>query len=244
MADSVKIRIEGDDAPFRQTLAGIEPAVQAALRGVSSAADRMTQDLSARMGAADFAGTGAAAIDAVAGGLASNPAARNAALQAAQAAVRAMNQAAAASSAGRSTAQGLANGILSGRGAVVAAARAVAQAAASAMRAALKIHSPSRVTMELGEQTGAGFELGLANSLGDAIQSARGIVGSMNLVPRPSAPDLTGALASAAGSIADAEGARPIYLNVNGRTLAAVTAGDTRRAQNSYNRTMALGVGK
>ena len=31
MADSVIIRIEGDDAPFQKTLAGIEPAVAAAL---------------------------------------------------------------------------------------------------------------------------------------------------------------------------------------------------------------------
>ena len=61
---------------------------------------------------------------------------------------------------------------------------------------------------------------------------------------RLSAPDLGSAFASAAGSIADAEGSRPIYLNVNGRTLATVTAADTRRAQNIYNRTIALGVGK
>ena len=244
MADGVIRRIEGDDAPFQKTLAGIEPAVQAALRGVSASAAAVLRGISAQMEAADFAGAGSAAMDALAAGMRGNPATHSAALSVARSAALAMNQSAAAASAGRSTAQGLANGILSGRGAVVAAARTVARAAAAAMRSELQIHSPSRVTERLGEMTGQGFELGMVESLNDAIRSAQGIVGSMNLTPRLSAPDLSSAFASAAGSIADAEGARPIYLNVNGRTLATVTAADTRRAQNSYNRTIALGVGK
>ena len=146
--------------------------------------------------------------------------------------------------AGKMFSAGIATGILSGRSGVISAAISVARAAVSAMRSELQIHSPSRVTQKLGRYTGQGFEQGMVESLNAAIRSAQGIVGSMNLTPRLSAPDLSSAFASAAGSIADAEVSRPIYLNVNGRTLATVTAADTRRAQNSYNRTIALGVGK
>ena len=150
----------------------------------------------------------------------------------------------AGNSAGRMFASGIARGILSGRSNVVNAAVSIARAAVYAIRRELQIASPSKVTMQLGRYTGQGFEQGMVESLNDAIRSAQSVVGSMNLTPRLNAPDLSSAFASAAGSIADAEGSRPIYLNVNGRTLATVTAADTRRAQNSYNRSIALGVGK
>ncbi len=150
----------------------------------------------------------------------------------------------AGNSAGRMFSAGIARGILSGRSGVVNAAVSIARAAVAAIRQELEIASPSRVTTQLGRYTGLGFEQGMVESLNSAIRSAQSVVGSMNLTPRLTAPDLSSAFASAAGSIADAEGSRPIYLNVNGRTLASVTAADTRRAQNSYNRSIALGVGK
>ena len=146
--------------------------------------------------------------------------------------------------AGKMLSAGIATGILSGRSGVISAAISVARAAVSAMRSALQINSPSRVTAELGQMTGKGFEIGLTESLNAAIRSAQSAVGSLNLAPRLTAPDLSSAFTSAAQSVADAEGARPIYLNVNGRTLASVTAGDNFRAQNRYNRSIALGVGK
>ena len=145
---------------------------------------------------------------------------------------------------GRMFSEGIASGIRSGRSGVVNAAIEVARAAVTAIKTELQIHSPSRVTEGLGEMTGKGFEIGMVESLNSAVRAAQSVVGSMNLTPRLTAPELGSAFASAAGSIADAESARPIYLNVNGRTLASVTAGDTRRAQNSYNRSIALGVGK
>ena len=139
---------------------------------------------------------------------------------------------------------GIASGIRAGRSSVINAAVSVAKAAVTALKDELEIHSPSRVTAEIGRFTGKGFELGMVESLNSAVRAAQSVVGSMNLTPRLTAPDLGSAFASAAGSIVDAESARPIYLNVNGRALASVTAGDTRRAQNSYNRSIALGVGK
>lgn len=146
--------------------------------------------------------------------------------------------------AGRMFSAGVASGIRAGRSGVVNAAVSVARAAVSAMRSELQIHSPSRVTAEIGRYTDEGFEMGMVESLHSAVRAAQSVVGNMNLTPRLTAPDLGSAFASAAGSIADAESARPIYLNVNGRTLATVTAADTRRAQNNYNRSIALGVGK
>lgn len=146
--------------------------------------------------------------------------------------------------AGRMFASGIALGILSGRSGVVNAAISIARAAVVAIKNELQIASPSRVTAELGKYTGKGFEVGMVESLNAAIRSAQSVVGGMNLSPRLSAPDLGSAFAAAAGSIADAESMRPIYLNVNGRQLATVTAADMRRAQNSYNRQLALGVGK
>ena len=65
------------------------------------------------------------------------------------------------SQAGLQAAQGLANGIQSGQSQVMAAARQVAQAASNALRAALEIHSPSKVTQEMGQQ----FHQGLINGI-------------------------------------------------------------------------------
>lgn len=79
----------------------------------------------------------------------------------------------AAFSAGASLSQGFANGILSRKGAVVAAANQVAAAATSRIRSALKIHSPSKVTFELGENFGAGFAGGVAASIRQVQAGAR-----------------------------------------------------------------------
>lgn len=79
----------------------------------------------------------------------------------------------AAFSAGASLSQGFANGILSRKGAVIAAANQVASAATSRIRSALKIHSPSKVSFELGEYFGAGFAGGVAASIQQVQAGAR-----------------------------------------------------------------------
>ncbi|MBQ9263742.1 MAG: hypothetical protein IJ189_05965 [Clostridia bacterium] len=63
--------------------------------------------------------------------------------------------------AGAAAGDGLRSGILSRRGAVVSAAQAVARAAANALRGTLDIHSPSRVTY----QVGAFFDQGLLDGM-------------------------------------------------------------------------------
>lgn len=64
-------------------------------------------------------------------------------------------------SAGSFLGQGLASGIGGMTRTVMTAAAKLAGAAASKIKSALKIHSPSRVTRELGSYTGQGFVLGL-----------------------------------------------------------------------------------
>ena len=66
-------------------------------------------------------------------------------------------------SAGVNTGAGFARGLASQRGAVVSQAQAIANAASSAIQSALKIKSPSRVMMALGEFTGQGFINGIAS---------------------------------------------------------------------------------
>jgi len=61
--------------------------------------------------------------------------------------------------------QGLARGIDAGANSAMAAARRVASSVATTMRNSLKIHSPSRVTEEIGEFTAEGVEVGMLNRL-------------------------------------------------------------------------------
>lgn len=147
-------------------------------------------------------------------------------------------------SAGEYLGDGLANGIASKRSAVMAQARSIANAAAAAIRSALQISSPSKVTTQLGEYTGEGFEIGLTDSLTRAVESARRIAGTLNLTPRMDFPDVTGALTGAVGSIYEAESGRSINLYINGKQMATTTAGDNRWAQANRARRIALGVGR
>ena len=114
----------------------------------------------------------------------------------------------------------------------------------SRFRNLLEVKSPSRVTMRIGEYTGEGFEIGIVRSLKHAVAAAEGLVGSMNLQTKLTAPALTGAFNSAAQDIADAEAGRPLVLMIDGKEVGQVTAPYSRTAQNSYNHSIALGVGK
>jgi hypothetical protein len=65
-----------------------------------------------------------------------------------------------ANAAGSQAMAGFENGIRARGAGAIAAARSIAAQAAAAMRQALKIHSPSRVTTKIGEQTGEGLAKG------------------------------------------------------------------------------------
>ena len=75
-------------------------------------------------------------------------------------------------SAGARAGDGLCSGILSRQGAVVSAARAIANAAAAALRGALSIHSPSRITFEVGQLFDEGLLRGISQSAGQVEKEA------------------------------------------------------------------------
>ncbi|WP_220185023.1 phage tail tape measure protein [Thermoactinomyces daqus] len=66
---------------------------------------------------------------------------------------------------GLAVASGFANGILGGKWGVISAAGAIAEAAWATIKKKMGIHSPSRVTMELGKYTALGFEEGMKSRL-------------------------------------------------------------------------------
>ena len=79
--------------------------------------------------------------------------------------------------AGVNAGEGLRSGLLSQRGSVAAAARALADAAASAPRGALRIHSPSRLTYEVGQYFDEGLLQGIAGSAGRVEKEAGDLAG-------------------------------------------------------------------
>lgn len=81
-------------------------------------------------------------------------------------------------SAGRNMIQGLISGIKSAAASVASAARSVVQGAINAAKSALKIHSPSRVFIEIGEFTGEGFVLGMDRKADSVANSAANLADS------------------------------------------------------------------
>ncbi len=73
---------------------------------------------------------------------------------------------------GAQAAEGLKDGLLSRRFAVAEAARLLADAAASALRDALSIHSPSRLTFQVGAFFDDGLLRGIAGSAGQVEKEA------------------------------------------------------------------------
>src|SRR5699024_11276288 len=69
-------------------------------------------------------------------------------------------------SAGAQAMAGLQSGLNSRRGGVMATARGIANSVSRTIKKSLKVKSPSRVLMEVGEWTGKGLEVGLRNSIG------------------------------------------------------------------------------
>lgn len=71
--------------------------------------------------------------------------------------------------AGQDTNKGYSEGIWSNIGRITSAGQGIANAVLSAVQNKLKIRSPSRVMKELGRYTGEGFEIGLDESMKDAL---------------------------------------------------------------------------
>lgn len=75
-------------------------------------------------------------------------------------------------SAGANTGAGFIKGLSSQRGSIMNYASGLAKAAMNSMRSYLKIKSPSRVAMEIGEYTGEGFSIGMLNTESNIEDSA------------------------------------------------------------------------
>lgn len=99
--------------------------------------------------------------------------------------------------AGEHAGDGLSRGILSRKSAVVAAANAVAQAAANALRSALKVHSPSKITYEVGsffdQGLVGGISAGAAQVEKEAAALGQTAAGALDIkdVPLPGFPSLS-----------------------------------------------------
>jgi hypothetical protein len=81
---------------------------------------------------------------------------------------------------GENAGNALALGLLSKKDTVVRSARLVADAAKNALKEALDIHSPSRVTMKMGQRFDEGFVKGLAAGRANVQDAAAGI-GNLSL---------------------------------------------------------------
>lgn len=145
--------------------------------------------------------------------------------------------------AGKYVMAGLKAGLASKADEIYALCKQVADKIAEVTSAALEVNSPSKVFMRIGRSTGEGFELGVRDSMQNAVKAAQDVVSNMNLNTRV-LPDFEGAISGAVTSVYAAENSRPIYLNVNGKSLARVISKDTQQATNNANRRVGLGVGK
>lgn len=192
-------------------------------------------------------------LAAIFGGVATNAA--NASLDAAASAGAAVGEAATSEeksvmydggkSAGSWMDVGAAQGIRSGASAVIDAAVSVAKRTIAAFKNILGIASPSKVMMELGAFTGEGYAIGLRNSMANAVNVAKQMSGEvvtaaeLSRSTRFNIPDLSQEIV-----LASQQSQQPVNLYVNGRQLGKVMAADNQAAQNSHNRSIALGVGK
>jgi TP901 family phage tail tape measure protein len=150
----------------------ITTGMTAAQTAVTTAISAMTADFEQFATAAEAAGQQAG--DGFNQGITAGLQAAQAAAQAAvDAIIGILNSAAdGAYAAGEAVGEGFAAGMEASLGRVQAAAAAMADAAAEGLAAAAQIASPSKVSMALGEQFGAGFQLGIAGAAPNAAQAS------------------------------------------------------------------------
>lgn len=142
-------------------------------------------------------------------------------------------------SAGSFVSQGFAQGMLSMLGVIQSAASKMAAAADKAIRAKAKIHSPSKISTEDGEDYGQGWVNGILSKAKDAWNAAEKLVS----MPTVATPDLamaySGELSSDYDYYRQSEYTIEVPLSVDGREFARATASytqdelDKKQARNS-----------
>lgn len=152
-----------------------------------------------------------------------------------------------ARSAGLALGQGFAGGISSSYGAVMSAANRIANAAVARIRSALKIHSPSKVSWEMGGFFGEGFAEGICASVRMAQQSVGALsAAALDALPSRAAdmdlPDMDadGLVGSMGRAVQDALGGTklviPMY--VDGMKLGEASIQGINRVTRSTGRMM------
>ena len=137
-----------------------------------------------------------------------------------------------ARSAGAYISLGFASGMRSQLGAIRSAAAQMAAAADKAVRAKAKIHSPSRVSAQLGQYWGEGFKNGMLDMVGSIKKASQRLIN----IPAISAPGLS--LAYEGGMVGDYEYYRNsnytivVPVEIDGREVAKVTAPYTEEELN------------
>lgn len=117
---------------------------------------------------------------------------------------------------GKDVMTGFRNGINNMKNSIMSTARGIADSVTGTIKSALKIHSPSRVMEDIGEDTGAGFDIGLADKVRDIAKRARDIAGS-------ALPNISPTMAMAGGGTVNHSGTIRIEgVNDQGQFINAV----------------------
>ena len=125
------------------------------------------------------------------------------------------------------------------------AAYNIASQAAKGAAAGQNSASPSKVAIGLGHDFGEGYTIGLRDSMERAAAVAKKMTGdvatsaTLTQSMRVNIPTLTQDII-----MANEQSDRSVNLYVNGKELGRVMAADNQMAQNRYNRSIAMGVGK
>lgn len=159
-------------------------------------------------------------------------------------AVDAMDGYTGAQTSGSHTIDGLLSGLSGGLSALYAAGARAAQTFKAGYDNVMQIESPSRAMMESGRFTGQGLEIGLRESIQKAVNVANGIMGGLTTGANFRRVSFVGNMPDIRQEVALANEQQPVNLYVNGKQLGEVMSEDTSRAQNAYNRSIALGVGR
>lgn len=138
---------------------------------------------------------------------------------------------------GRDIIQGLVNGISGMMGTVKEKVKEIASLIPDGVKDFLGIHSPSRVLMELGEFTGAGFVKGI----GSMVSDVKGISRDMAYAAVPSTPYRGSASASSATTTQRISVEVPLYLD--SREIARATVDDINSMLSSKARVTARSIG-
>jgi len=129
---------------------------------------------------------------------------------------------------------GLTSGIMSGAGSAIAAARSIANRVTATIRSAMKIHSPSRVMMEIGEFISEGLGVGMLDMINYLVKSASQVADSVTEAMTPQAPNLdfiNGFKREYATAVANQSADMDSTITANGRIIDNGLSSDINEAQ-------------